>query len=443
MPEHAMATVGGPASKVRPIVNLRWYIILLFFFATIVSYIDRQALSVNAPRLRQELGLSATEYSYLVTAFLIAYTVGPVIAGRLVDAVGARIGMAIAIAWWSMAASLHAIAGSMAAFVGLRFCLGLGEAGTLPSTIRTVADWFPLRERAMATSIFSAGTAIGAVIAVPVVAFTASSLGWRASFLVTGLLGFLWLVPWLLLYDRPEDHLRLSPTERARILAERVSTGDAAGSPFQVLRYRKAWGVILGRFMVDPVWSFYLFWLPSYLVHQRGFTLSQVGMFGWIPFLATDAGSLTGGWISGRLLVRTGSLTAARRAVLAAGSIGTLAGLPAAYVSDASLCLACICCAAFSIGVWAPTVLTLCADVMPRGAVGTMTGLSSAGAGLGGIILTPLIGWLVDYHSYFPVFVLAALLPQLGFLLLVALVGRVEPVNFEELAIRAPARAKP
>lgn len=412
--------------------NLRWYIILLFFFATIISYVDRQALSVNAPHLRRDLGLSATQYSYLVTAFLVAYTIGPVLAGRLIDSIGTRLGMTCAIVWWSVAASLHAFGSSLAAFLVLRFCLGLGEAGTLPSTIKTVSEWFPVRDRSMATSIFSAGTAIGAVVAVPIVAFATAWLGWRTSFLVTGLLGFLWLIPWLLLYGRPEDHPRLSPGERTRILTERVPSSTRPRSSLEVLRHRKPWGVILGRFMVDPVWQFYLFWLPSYLVQQRGFSLRDVGLFGWIPFLATDVGSLTGGWLSGRLLARTGSLTHARRVVLAAGAIGTLAGLPAVWVSQAWLCVVFVCCAAFAIGLWAPTALTLCADIMPRGAVGTMTGLSSVGAGLGGIILTPVIGWLVDQYSYVPVFVLAALLPQFGYLLLTTLIGTIEPVVFDE-----------
>jgi MFS transporter, ACS family, aldohexuronate transporter len=439
----ARTAPGGEPSPPGVIPNLRWLIIALFFFATIISYIDRQALSVNAPHLRRDLGLSATQYSYIVTAFLVAYTIGPVVAGRLIDAIGARVGMTIAIVWWSMAASLHSIGSSLPTFLALRFCLGLGEAGTLPSTIRAVAEWFPLRERAMATSIFSAGTAIGAVVAVPIVAFATASLGWRASFLATGILGFFWLVPWLLLYGDPDDHPRLSATERRLIRAERLPTPTTVQSPMRVLRHRKAWGVILGRFMVDPVWNFYLFWLPSYLVQQRGFSLSDVGLFGWIPFLATDAGSLTGGWVSGRLLARTGSLTVARRTVLAAGAVGTLAGLPAAAVPQAWLCLAFICCAAFAIGLWAPTALTLCADVMPRGAVATMTGLSSMGAGLGGIILTPVIGWLIDRYSYFPVFVLAALLPQVGFLLLTALVGVVEPVTFERPLTHQLAAVKP
>ena len=189
--------------------------------------------------------------------------------------------------------------------------------------------------------------------------------------------------------------MELSPDERTRIHTERVISSDRPRSSLEVLRHRKPWGVILGRFMVDPVWQFYLFWLPSYLVQQRGFSLRDVGLFGWVPFLATDVGSLAGGWLSGRLLARTGSLTHARRVVLAAGAIATLAGLPAVWVSQAWLCIVFVCCAAFAIGLWAPTALTLCADIMPCGAVATMTGLSSVGAGLGSIILTPVIGWLV------------------------------------------------
>ena len=437
-PSAARATASGRMG----VPNLRWCIILLFFFATIISYIDRQALSVNAPHVRADLGLSATQYAYLVTAFLIAYTIGPVVAGRLIDSVGTRIGMALAIVWWSTAASLHAVGGTFAAFLMLRFCLGLGEAGTLPSTMRTVAEWFPVRERAMATSIFSAGTAIGAVVAVPIVAFATASFGWRTSFLVTGLLGFVWLAPWLLLYGPPDDHPRLSNEERQTILDGRAQTPSAVQPALEILRHRKPWGIILGRFMVDPVWQFYLFWLPSYLVQHRGFSLRDLGLVGWIPFLATDAGSLLGGWWSGRLLARTGSLTRARRTVLAAGAAGTLAGLPAVYVSQAWLSVVFVCCAAFAIGLWAPTALTLCADIMPRGAVGTMTGLSSMGAGLGGIILTPAIGWLVDHYSYVPVFVTAALLPQVGYLLLTTLIGTVEPVVFGQALVAAQARVK-
>ncbi len=431
------------SSEPTRLPNLRWYIILLFFFATIISYIDRQALSVNAPHLRQDLGLSASQYSYLVTAFLLAYTIGPVLAGRLIDAIGTRVGMALAMIWWSVAASLHAFGGSLAGFLVLRFCLGLGEAGTLPATIRTVAEWFPLRERAMATSIFSAGTAIGAVVAVPIVAFATASFGWRTSFLVTGLIGFLWLVPWLLLYGRPEDHPRLSNEERATILDGQIQTPLATHSPMELLRHRKVWGIILGRFMVDPIWQFYLFWLPSYLVQQRGFSLRDVGLVGWIPFFATDLGCLTGGWWSGRLLAGSGSLTRARRTVLAVGAIGTLAGLPAVYVSEAWLSVALVCCAAFAIGLWAPTALTLCADIMPRGAVATMTGLSSVGAGLGGIIFTLVIGWLVDHYSYFPVFVMAAVLPQIGYLLLTTLIGRIEPLVLDRAFTPAQADMNP
>ena len=375
-------------------------------------------------------------HSYLVTAFLVAYTIGPLLVGRVIDAIGTRAGMTIAMTWWSCAACLHAWGASVVAFMVLRFSLGLGEAGTLPSTIKAVSEWFPIRERAMATSIFSAGTAIGAVVAVPIVAFATMWFGWRASFFATGMLGFLWLVPWLALYGRPESHPRLSSAERTLILAGRGQASGLGRSPLEILRLRKPWGVIVGRFLVDPVWQFYLFWLPSYLVDQRGFSLRTIAMVGWVPYLATDAGSLVGGWLSGRLLARTGDLTRARRVVLGAGALGTLAGLPAGWVADPWLSVACICGAAFAIGLWAPTALTLSADIMPHGAVGTMTGLSSVGAGLGGILLTPVIGWLVDHFSYGPVFVMAALLPQAGYLLLTLIIGTIEPVVFDRPADR-------
>jgi ACS family hexuronate transporter-like MFS transporter len=241
------------------IPHLRWRIIFLFFFATIISYIDRQTLSVNAPYIRRELGLSVQQYSYLVTSFLIAYTIGPTIAGRLVDTIGTRLEMAAAIVWWSVAATLHAFSRGAADLLALRFALGLGEAGTLPSTMRAVAEWFPARERSLATGIFTAGTAIGAVLAVPVVAFLTLTVGWRACFLVTGLAGFVWLLPWWRLYRPPESHPLLSSAERELILWGRPARAPASRVPITtILRVRKAWGVILGRLMVDPVWQFYL-----------------------------------------------------------------------------------------------------------------------------------------------------------------------------------------
>ncbi len=420
--------------RALPIRHLRYYVIFLFFFASIISYIDRQTVSVNASHIRDEMRLSNSQYGYVVTAFLVAYTIGPTLTGRLMDVVGTRIGMTACMIWWSLAGMLHAAPAGFGGLLLFRFLLGLGEAGTLPGAVRVASEWFPQRERSLATSIFSAGTALGALVSVPIVAAVTLAVGWRACFLVTGLLGFVWLVPWLSIYRRPEEHPRIDPEERQMILAGRVATGAAERPSFRaLLSHRKPWGIIVGRMMVDPVWWFYVFWLPTYLVDVRGFSLKAVAMFGWIPFLATDVGSLTGGFLSRRLLSRM-DLTRARKRVLLAGALGTLLGLPAAFVTQTWLCLALISGVAFAIGLWAPTVLSLCADILPTRAVGTMSGLSGTGAGIAGILFTNLTGWLVDNVSYVPVFLIAAFLPPLGFLCLSRIMGRIEPIELEDPA---------
>jgi MFS transporter, ACS family, hexuronate transporter len=417
-----------------PIRHLRYYVIFLFFFASIISYIDRQTLSVNASHIRNEMGLSNSQYGYLVTAFLIAYTIGPTLAGRLMDVVGTRIVMSACMIWWSLAGMLHAAPAGFAGLLFFRFLLGLGEAGTLPGAVRVASEWFPQRERSLATSIFSAGTALGALVSVPIVAAVTLAVGWRTCFIVTGLLGFVWLAPWLAIYRRPEDHPRIDPSEREMILAGRVVTGASERPSIRaILSCRKPWGIIVGRMMVDPVWWFYVFWLPTYLVDVRGFSLKAVAMFGWIPFLATDAGSLTGGLVSRRLLARM-DLTEARKRVLLAGALGMLLGIPAPFVSQTWLCLALISSVAFAVGLWAPTVLSLCADILPTRAVGTMSGLSGTGAGIAGVLFTTLTGWLVDNVSYVPVFLLAAILPPLGFVFLSRIMGTIEPIELEEPA---------
>jgi ACS family hexuronate transporter-like MFS transporter len=401
----------------------------MFFLATVISYIDRQTLSVNAPLIRDDLALTNVQYAQLVTAFLVAYTIGQSVTGRLIDAVGTRLGFTLCILWWSVAGMLHAGARGFADLAACRFLLGLGEAGSWPASMRGVSEWFPLRERALAVGFFGSGTAIGAVLSPPLVVVVTLAVGWRASFLVTGALGVVWLAAWLWLYRRPEDHPRLSASEREVVLTGRV-VDDAAGVRMvDLLRYRKPWGVAMGRFFVDPVWWFYVFWLPNYLKNERGFSLEAIGLFGWIPFLAADLGNLLGGWLSGRLLRRGASLTRARKTVLLLGASGTLLGVPAAGVSDVAVCLGLITAATFSIGLWTTTAMTLNADIVPRASVGRMTGLSGTWSGLGGILFTPLTGWIVDRFSYEPVFWLAGLLPLTGFIVLSVLTGEIRTID--------------
>src|SRR5262249_2607343 len=279
------------------------------------------------------------------------------------------------------------------------------------------------------TGLFAAGTPLGILVAAPLVAFVTVATGWRAAFVITGLLGFVWLAPWLRLYFLPERHPRISAAERELILAGRARGGDAGKTwVFALLRRREAWAIIAGRFMMDPVWWFYVFWLPAYLADVRGLNLAAIGKVAWIPFLTATLGTLAGGWLSARLLRRAGSLTLARNAVLFLGAAGTLLGVPAARASDTTLSLALISIVTFAIGAWSTTVVGLAADILPPAAVGSMSGLSGTGAALGGIVFTMLTGWLVDRFSYAPVFWMAALTPLAGFAALVLLMGEVRQI---------------
>jgi len=412
---------------------MRWRIAVMLMLASAISYIDRQALSVNASLVRGEFGLSNTDYSYLITAFLVAYTIGQTLSGHLVDRLGTRMALALCAAFWSTVALLHGLVTGFAGLTVCRFLLGLTEAGVVPGSIRGVAEWFPVHERSMATALFSAGTPAGILIAAPLVAFITLAFGWRMAFVITGLLGFVWLVPWLRLYDLPEQHPRIGADERALILQGRASAPGPRPKVWslELLRRREAWAIILGRFMMDPVWWFYVFWLPAYLADVRKLNLAAIGQVAWIPFLTATLGTLSGGWLSGVLLRRTGSLTIARKTVLLLGAAGTLLGIPAARAHDTWVCLALVSMVTFAIGAWATIIVGLPADILPPAAVGSMSGLSGTGAAFGGIVFTMLTGWLVDQFSYGPVFWMAASAPLIGFAGLMLLMGEVRQLDLE------------
>ena len=406
--------------------------------ASAISYIDRQALSVNASLIRAEFGLSNTDYSYLITSFLVAYTISQTLSGHMVDRLGTGVALAVCAAFWSAAALLH---GTVTGFVGLavcRFLLGIAEAGVVPGAMRGVSEWFPADERSVATGMFAAGTPAGILVAAPLVAFVTLALGWRMAFVTTGLLGFVWLVPWLRMYRLPERHPRIQPQERDLILAGRARASDANARVWtlELLRYRKTWAIILGRFMMDPVWWFYVFWLPAYLTDVRKLNLAAIGQVAWIPFLTATLGTLAGGWLSGALLRRTGSLTIARKTVLLLGAAGTLLGIPAARAHETWVCLTLISIVTFAIGAWSTTIVGLAADIVPSAAVGSMSGLSGTAAALGGIVFTMLTGWLVDRFSYGPVFWMAASAPLVGFVVLLLLIGEVRQLDLDLPPVR-------
>jgi ACS family hexuronate transporter-like MFS transporter len=386
----------------------RWAVAALLFLATMLNYLDRQVLSVTAPVLRQTFGMTAQQYSGVVFAFLLAYTLGQSLAGRFMDAVGARRGMGAAMLWWSAAGALHAAASSLFQLSVFRFLLGMGEAGNWPGAVKTVQQWFPPRERAFAMGVFNSGSAIGAVAAPPLIAFLTLRYSWRWAFLLTGALGLLWVFPWL-------------AVNRAPVAAE---TTDAALRPHwrELLRDRRVQGLMLARFFCDPVWWFYVFWLPDYLSRARGFSLAMIGLFAWVPFLAADLGNLAGGWASGRLVRAGFETTRARMMVMGASAAAMALGVIAAYMPGAAAAIAVVSAVTFGYSAWAANVLTLPADLFGRERVGAATGLTGTAAGLGGMLNTVAVGWLVDHWSYKPAFAVATVLPVAAFAALALLV---------------------
>jgi len=423
--------------------HLRWWLAGLLLAATVINYLDRQTLSVLAPLLRDLYHLSNTDYARIVFAFMLAYTLMQAGSGRIMDWLGPRRGFSLTIVWWSVAAMLHAVANSALHFGLFRFLLGLGEAGNWPGGVKVVSEWFPARERAFAIGLFNSGSCLGAVVAPPLVTWIALTWGWRAAFLLTGALGFMWLAAWLILYRRPEEHPWVTPEELEHIQWDRppgLSKHKAGALSYvrwlDLFRYRQAWGLVLARMLADPVWWFYVFWLPEYLRRERGFSLAMIGYFAWIPFLTADAGNFVGGGLSSWLIKRGWPLLRARKVVMFASAAVMLAGLPAVLTSSPAWAVALISLATLAYSSWAANILTLPADLFPRGVVASVSGLSGTGAGIGGMTFTLVVGEVVDRFSYLPVFTAAALMPLVAAAIILLSIHR--PVDQNEQA--SPSR---
>jgi ACS family hexuronate transporter-like MFS transporter len=317
--------------------------------------------------------------------------------------------------------------------------LGLGEAGNWPGAAKTVGEWFPERQRAFGMAIFNSGAAIGSIVATPIIVALYNYFDdWKPVFVVTGLLGFLWLAVWWIVYDKPETHKWLTAAELVVITADDRRTNDTSEELSfgwrELLKYRQTWAIILSRFLVDPIWWLYITWLPLFLYQVHGFDLRQIGLFAWVPYVAADAGSLFGGWLSGFLIGRGWSVNAARKAAVAFAAVLMPAGIAAAYTPSSMAALVLIGVVLFGFQVWINNVQTLPSDIFPSKAVGSVAGLGGTGAGIGSMIFTFSTGWIVDKFSYAPVLVTAGLLAPIGTIVLFALVGNIGKLPINEQA---------
>lgn len=409
--------------------RLRWLILGLLFLSTTVNYVDRQALSVLLPTLRSELGLTSSAYGTIVTLFLVAYTVSQLLSGLLIDRIGTRHGLALSALLWSLAAVAHAFSLGAASLGVFRFLLGLGEAGNWPAGGKAIAEWFPRHRRAFAMGVFDGGSAAGAVIAPPLVAALAIQVSWRAAFVVTGLLGLLWLAAWLWIYDTPDRHRWLSQRDRAEATREcpaaPVKSGFATGLR-DIMGVRPLWGLMGARLLASPVWLFYVFWLPDYLAKDRGFTLAQIGLFGWLPFLTVDLGKMFGGALSDRLLVAGWATTSARKVVMVPAAVVMTAGILVSGADTAVIALAWVCVATFGFGMWSANILALHADIFSAGKMGSVLGLTGMAASLGGAATTFAVGQIVDAFGYRPIFAGAGIAALLACIALLTFVGKTD-----------------
>lgn len=450
--------------------KFRWVICTLLFFAATVNYIDRQVIGILKPTLTEEFHWSELDYSWIVFAFQTAYAIGLLFVGKLMDKIGTKIGFALAIVVWSLAAMAHAwapeigtvsspivapivqgvvsgfnsissmfgaapwtfaLSTSVIGFMVVRFLLGIGEAGNFPASIKTVAEWFPKKERALATGIFNAGTNVGALATPLLVPAIVIAWGWYEAFIFTGIIGFIWLAFWLIVYKRPEEHKSLTEKELAYIQSDPIEA--AKHVPWRRLfPHRQTWAFGIGKFLTDPIWWVYLFWLPDFLKKQHGLDLKTFGIPLAIIYIIADVGSVGGGYISSALIKRGWTINKSRKTAMLICALAVVPIVFASITSNLWVAVLLIGIAAAAHQGWSANIFTLSSDMFPKQAVGSVVGIGGMLGAIGGMIMSPLVGWILDKTgSYVPIFIIAAsaYLVALGIIHLLA--PRLEPANVD------------
>jgi MFS transporter, ACS family, hexuronate transporter len=420
----------------KPIASLRWWIGGLLFASTVINYIDRQTLSLLAPYLKVDYHWTNSDYANIAIAFRVAYSIGQAACGRFIDRVGTRRGLTLTVIWYSSVSMLTSLASGFYSFATFRFLLGAGESANWPAAAKAVSEWFPKRERALATALFDSGSSIGAAVAPFIVLRIYFRWGWRPAFMIPGILGFLWLIFWRWLYYPPEEHSRISQAELEMIVADKQESathqaGKARPRWSDLLKLPQTWGVIIAKASTDPVYFFIAEWFPIYLV-AKGIEL-KTGLFAvWIPFVAADLGCFFGGYLSGYLIKRGWSLGAARNALIVFGGVGMTMLIPTIFTTNLYLIALLFAIATFTYAGLTTIANTFPSDLFDSESVASVSGLSGAGAGIGTIVAFKLIGHFSDArqatgtHSFDPILIIAGLVPFVGMILILLLVRNNE-----------------
>jgi ACS family hexuronate transporter-like MFS transporter len=438
-PQSAGATaVGSSMSAVTAIGErigkYRWVICAMLFFATTINYIDRQVLGILATdqHFKTAIGWNEAEYGYVNTAFQGAYALGLLVVGRLMDRFGTRKGFSFAIVFWSIAAMGHALARSAFGFGTARFFLGLGEAGNFPASIKTVAEWFPRKERALATGIFNSGSNVGAIAAPLVVPFIAVNYGWQWAFIITGTIGFIWLIFWLMIYQKPEEHPKVKAAELAHIQSDPAE--PTTKIPWaSLIPLRQTWAFAIGKFLTDPIWWVYLFWLPKFLNSNYKLNITQIGLPLVVIYVVADIGSIGGGYLSSTLIKRGWSVNKARKLAMLICAISVVPIVFAAKASNLWVAVGLVSLAAAAHQGWSANIFTMTSDMFPRRAIGSVVGFGGMAGSIGGMLIATTVGLILQYTgSYFPIFIMAGSAYLVALLVIHLLVPNLEPAKIDD-----------
>lgn len=401
---------------------------LLLCFASTLNYIDRNTLAILAPTIQKELNWTDIDYANITALFVLSYTIMYAFSGRMIDRIGTRKGLGISVGTWSLITILNAFATTVGQFSIARFFLGVAESGNFPAGVKAASEWFPVKERALAIGIFSAGSSIGAAFAVPLVTFVTLFWGWRMAFVITGLLGFVWLILWLKYYYLPEKHTKISAKEKALILDSNSMMEHAVSEKVsikKILLKKESWGCFSARIFIDPVVYFLMFWIPKYLHDVQGFTLSEIGMSAWLPYVAMGIGTILGGWLPKFLIERKNwSLNRSRKTIMLVASLAVpvFCFFLSVKVSPV-LAILLISGIMFSHGLWSN--ITIPTEIYPKNVQATITGIGGTLGGIMGVLSQKLIGLSVGNHSYLPIFIFVGVAYLIAFLLVHFLIGKL------------------
>src|ERR1700730_1361 len=426
------AVAAGAGHLNARIGRYRWVICGLLFFATTINYVDRQVLGFLAPDLQRSIGWNEAQYGFIVVAFQAAYAISLLVVGRVMDWLGTRKGFSLAIIIWSLAAMGHALASTAFGFGVARFALGLGEGGNFPAAIKTVAEWFPKKERALATGIFNAGSNLGPIIVPLTVPWIVSHYGWQAAFIATGAIGFLWLLLWLPIYRAPEDHPRLSAGELAYIQSDPPEPTTKV--PWaRLFPHRQTWAFAIGKFMTDPVWWFYLFWLAKFLDKNYHISLAKLSLPVIVVYLVADVGSVGGGWLSSMLIKRGWSINRGRKTAMLVCAICVVPVIFASFATNMWTAVGLISLATAAHQGWSANIFTFASDMFPRRAIGSVVGIGGMAGAVGGMLFSFVTGYVLlwTHSNYTPVFIVCGSVYLIALLIMHLLVPRLEPAKID------------